>query len=189
MKQPLRCQSELVLEPNRGEQEPETLSEYHTSILYISKKLHDILGYIPTLVNVNINEYFPLPASSDELLVSDTIAEPVSSDSSTPVRYQRDKMLAFRSAFRITATHFSHKSVDLRHLCTAAIGENNAYLLTLLVCPLSKEPLVHDLKGNRLMSHAANIAFPVSKEGCLNMTIFDAYVMGHEGPDASGSEN
>ena len=86
------------------------------------------------------------------------------------------------------ATHFSPQSIDLRYISTAVMEENNAFLLALLICPLSKEPLVHDLKGNRLMSHAANIAFPTSKNGCLNMTIFDAYVMGHEGPDVSGSE-
>lgn len=57
---------------------------------------------------------------------------------------------------------------------------NNAYLLTLLVCPLSKEPLEVDVEGSRLISPAANIAFPITNGGCLNMTIFDAYVIGAE---------
>ena len=57
---------------------------------------------------------------------------------------------------------------------------NNAYLLTLLVCPLSKEPLEFDEKKDRLVSPAASIAFPITKEGCINMTIMDAYVIGSE---------
>ena len=93
-------------------------------------------------------------------------------------------MRSVRSAFRLTFIHFPPNSIPRHYLSTASIEANNAFLLTLLVCPLSKEPLEYDIERNRLISHTANVAFPVSKEGCINMTIFDAYVMGHEGPDA-----
>ena len=69
--------------------------------------------------------------------------------------------------------------------CTAnerisTMEKNNSFLLTLLVCPLSKEPLQFDVHGNRLISSAANVAYPMTKEGCINMTVNDAYIFNSE---------
>jgi uncharacterized protein YbaR (Trm112 family) len=63
------------------------------------------------------------------------------------------------------------------------VEKNNSFLLTLLVCPLSKEPLHSDMRGHRLISSAANVAYPMTKEGCINMTVNDAYIFNSE--DAS----
>ena len=58
-----------------------------------------------------------------------------------------------------------------------SIEKNNEYLMTLLVCPLSKGPLEFDKASNCLNSHTANVAFPLSKDGCINMTVHDAHII------------
>lgn len=62
-------------------------------------------------------------------------------------------------------------------VCQNAMEKNNAYLLTLLVCPLSKGPLEFDKASNCLLSQTANVAYPLSKEGCINMTVHDAHII------------
>lgn len=76
--------------------------------------------------------------------------------------------LTFRSAFSTANERLS------------TTEKNNSFLLTLLVCPLSKGPLQSDMHGNRLLSSAANVAYPMTKEGCINMTVNDAYIVDSE---------
>ena len=67
--------------------------------------------------------------------------------------------------------------------CTSAISkqstlaENNAFLLTLLVCPLSKEELKLNTSGDLIISPAAKVAFPMTKFGHINLTVHDAILL------------
>jgi hypothetical protein len=58
-----------------------------------------------------------------------------------------------------------------------SVAANNKFLLTLLVCPLSKEPLKYDEKNERLISAAAGIAFPMIKHGQINMIVHEAVLL------------
>ena len=59
----------------------------------------------------------------------------------------------------------------------SALAENNAFLLTLLVCPLSKEQLNLNVSGDLVISPAANVAFPLTKGGHINLTVHDAFLL------------
>jgi hypothetical protein len=58
-----------------------------------------------------------------------------------------------------------------------ALAENNAFLLTLLVCPLSKEELKLNTSGDLIISPAAKVAFPLTKGGHINLTVHDAFLL------------
>mmetsp|Transcript_2304 Transcript_2304/g.2416 ORF Transcript_2304/g.2416 Transcript_2304/m.2416 type:complete len:91 (+) Transcript_2304:226-498(+) len=58
-----------------------------------------------------------------------------------------------------------------------SVEANNNFLLTLLVCPLSKEPLKYDAKNDRLISAAAGIAFPMIRQGQINMILHEATLL------------
>ena len=96
-------------------------------------------------------------------------------------------MMSTKLVFQIGRACKRNSFRSLSDLPSASLVANNEFILSLLVCPLSKEPLELDPKLNRLISHAATVAFPITKGGCINMTIMDAYVMGSEGPDSSGN--
>lgn len=97
------------------------------------------------------------------------------------------RMMSTKLVFQIGRACKRNSFRSLSDLPSASLVANNEFILSLLVCPLSKEPLELDPKLNRLISHAATVAFPITKGGCINMTIMDAYVMGSEGPDSSGN--
>lgn len=68
--------------------------------------------------------------------------------------------------------------MPIRSLTSASVAANNEYLLTLLVCPLSKEPLEYDSLKGRMLSITANIAYSMTKQGCINMSVHDAELLG-----------
>jgi hypothetical protein len=43
------------------------------------------------------------------------------------------------------------------------------FLLDLIACPLTKEPLRYDEGKRELISDGAGVAYPISSEGCANL--------------------
>lgn len=66
--------------------------------------------------------------------------------------------------------------LQTRSVQQSAVANNN-FLLTLLVCPLSKEPLKYDEKNKRLVSAAAGIAYPMIKQEHINMIVHEAVLL------------
>ncbi|GAB5034966.1 Hypothetical protein NocV09_02201220 [Nannochloropsis oceanica] len=60
----------------------------------------------------------------------------------------------------------------------------NQELLGLLVCPLTKEPLRHDVAKGTLISEGINVSFPITPLGLPNLLPYEATILdGQEGED------
>jgi hypothetical protein len=79
-----------------------------------------------------------------------------------------------------TFAKLPNKQLQRKHLSSSSAGNKatiDPLLMEMLCCPLSKSELVYDEASRSLLSTVANVAFPLTKDGQVNMNLSDAKVI------------
>ena len=91
-----------------------------------------------------------------------------------PMNHRNIIIKIAKIARRFNHDAIANSSTSCRNVVNTDVQPPDIVLLSCLVCPLSKGPLVYDANKNVLISETINVNYLIRKDGLINMMPHDA---------------